>query len=109
MAPPHFQSGWAAHGVGTERMLRSFQSRRHTLSIFKSSYLIAGRRRMLASAAVVAIVASGAVGGSMMSASTPAIAAAVDTSGLQTSGLPSFATVVDRVKPAVVSVKVNIE
>ena len=64
---------------------------------------------MLASAAVVAIVASGAVGGSMMSASTPAIAAAVDTSRLQTSGLPSFATVVDRVKPAVVSVKVNIE
>jgi serine protease Do len=64
---------------------------------------------MLASAAVLAIVASGAVGGSIMSASTPAIAAAVDTSNLQTSDLPSFASVVDRVKPAVVSVKVNIE
>ena len=79
------------------------------MSIFNSNYLIAGRRRMLASAAVVAIVASGAVGGSIMSASAPAIAAAVDASHLQTSGLPSFATVVDLVKPAVVSVKVNIE
>jgi serine protease Do len=67
------------------------------------------RGRLLASAAAVAITASLAVGGSMMSASTPSIAAAVDTSNLQTSSQPSFAIVVDRVKPAVVSVKVNIE
>ena len=109
MPRPHFPSGWAAHGVVTKRISQSFQSRRHTLSIFNSNYPIMSRGRMLASAAVVAIVASGAVGGSMMSASTPAIAAAVDTSDLQTSVMPSFATVVDRVKPAVVSVKVNIE
>jgi serine protease Do len=79
------------------------------LSIFNPNHPIAIRARMLASSAVVAIVASGAAGGAMMSAATPAFAAAVDTSSLQPSGLPSFAAVVERVKPAVVSVKVNIE
>jgi serine protease Do len=64
---------------------------------------------MLASAAVVAIIASGAIGGSMLSASTSAVAGAVNTADLQTSAMPSFATVVERVKPAVVAVKVNIE
>ena len=63
------------------------------------------RHRMLASAAVVALVASGAIGGMVMSASAPASAAAVVTSDLQSQSLPSFATVVERVKPAVVSVK----
>ncbi len=67
------------------------------------------RHRMLASAAVVALIASGAIGGMVMSASAPASAAAVVTSDLQSQSLPSFATVVERVKPAVVSVKVNIE
>ena len=67
------------------------------------------RHRMLASAAVVALIASGAIGGTVMSASAPASAAAVVTSDLQSQSLPSFATVVERVKPAVVSVKVNIE
>ena len=67
------------------------------------------RHRMLASAAVVALIASGAIGGMVMSASAPASAAAVVTSDLQAQSLPSFATVVERVKPAVVSVKVNIE
>jgi len=77
--------------------------------ILNSKNPILGRGRMLASAAVVAIIASGAIGGSMLSASTTAHAVAVDTSGLQTSAMPSFANVVDRVKPAVVAVKVNIE
>ena len=67
------------------------------------------RHRMLASAAVVALIASGAIGGMVMSASAPASAAAVVTSDLQSQSLPSFATVVERVKPAVVSVKVKIE
>jgi serine protease Do len=67
------------------------------------------RHRMLASAAVAALIASGAIGGMVMSASAPASAAAVVTSDLQSLSLPSFATVVERVKPAVVSVKVNIE
>ena len=48
-----------------------------------------------------------ALGGSVLS--FPAVAAAVDTSGLTASAGPSFASVVERVKPAVVSVKVDIE
>src|SRR5271163_3374770 len=79
------------------------------MSIFNSNNPILGRGRMLASAAVVAIIASGAIGGSMLSGSSSALAGAVNTADLQTSAMPSFATVVDRVKPAVVAVKVNIE
>ena len=109
MPRPHFPSGEAAHGVATKRTTQSFPSGRHSLSIFNSNHPIMSRGRLLASAAAVAITASLAVGGSIMSASTPSIAAAVDTSNLQTSSQPSFAMVVDRVKPAVVSVKVNIE
>ena len=67
------------------------------------------RKQILASAAVLAIIASGAIGGVTMSASTPARAAAVVTSDLQAQAMPSFASVVERVKPAVVSVKVKIE
>jgi serine protease Do len=66
-----------------------------------------GRSRALASAAIVALLASGAVGGSILS--SPAVAGPVDISGLSTSAASSFAGVVDRVKPAVVSVKVDIE
>jgi serine protease Do len=79
------------------------------MSDFKSKWSILGRGRLLASAAVVALVAGGAAGGSMLSSSNPAHANAVNTSDLQTQGMPSFATVVERVKPAVVSVKVNVE
>jgi serine protease Do len=67
------------------------------------------RRQILASAAVLAIIASGAIGGATMSASTSARAAAVAISDLQAQAMPSFASVVERVKPAVVSVKVKIE
>lgn len=77
------------------------------MSLFKSNSSKSGRIRLLASAAIAAILASGAVGGSMLSSS--AIAGAVDTSSLSTSAELSFANVVDRVKPAVVSVKVDIE
>jgi serine protease Do len=77
------------------------------VSVFNSNNPILGRGRMLASAAVVAIIASGAIGGSMLS--TSAIAGAVNTADLQSSAMPSFANVVERVKPAVVAVKVNIE
>jgi serine protease Do len=79
------------------------------MSFLNSNNPILGRGRMLASAAVVAIIASGAIGGSMLSGSSAALAGAVSTADLQTSALPSFATVVERVKPAVVAVKVNIE
>jgi serine protease Do len=79
------------------------------MSLFDLNNRSLHRHRMLASAAVVALIASGAVGGMVMSASAPATAAAVVTSDLQARAIPSFATVVDRVKPAVVSVKVKIE
>ena len=65
------------------------------------------RTRLLASAAALALVAS--VGGVVGSQTLPARASAVVTSDLQASGLPSFANVVERVKPAVVSVRVKIE
>ena len=67
------------------------------------------RNRLLASAAVAAFVAAGGIGAMSMSASAPASAAAVDIAGLQPQAIPSFASMVERVKPAVVSVKVNID
>jgi serine protease Do len=77
------------------------------MSLFNSNTPILVRSRLLASAGAVAILAAGAVGGTL--ATNSALAGAVDTAGLQTASMPSFATVVDRVKPAVVSVKVDIE
>ena len=65
------------------------------------------RTRLLASAAALALVAS--VGGFVATNTVPARASAVVTSDLQATGLPSFANVVERVKPAVVSVRVKIE
>ena len=79
------------------------------MSRFSMNNVRFNRSRMFASAAVVALVASGAFGEIFMSASTPAHAGAVVTSDLPTQSMPSFASVVDRVKPAVVSVKVKIE
>ena len=66
------------------------------------------RSRMLASAGVLAIMTSGAIGAAVLSAPV-AEAGAVNTADLQNAAMPSFANVVDRVKPAVVAVKVNIE
>ncbi len=63
------------------------------------------RRRLLASAAISALLSSGAV---VLFAPPLANAAALSTSDLQMQ-LPSFAPLVDRVKPAVVSVRVKIE
>ncbi|POR48296.1 Do family serine endopeptidase [Bosea psychrotolerans] len=67
------------------------------------------RKRMLASVAAIALVASGAAGSALLSNATPARAGAVVTSDLQAQAVPSFSTVVERVKPAVVSVRVKIE
>ena len=66
------------------------------------------RSRLMASAAVMALIASG-VAGDRLLAQTPAHAAAVMTSDLSNQSMPSFAPLVARVKPAVVSVRVNIE
>ncbi|MDR3493009.1 MAG: Do family serine endopeptidase [Ancalomicrobiaceae bacterium] len=67
------------------------------------------RQRMLASVAILALCSAGVVGAITMSASGPARAAAVDTTDLQTQPAPSFAKLIDRVKGAVVSVKVKVE
>ena len=80
---------------------------RNSMSGFSSYSRGPLRKRILASAAVVALVASG--DGQRYVAIGPANAAAVVTSDLQSSAAPSFATIVERVKPAVVSVKVDIE
>ena len=75
-------------------------------SIGKSKHF---QNRLLASAGVFALASSGVIGASIVSGSAPARAAAVVTSDLQAPTIPSFATLVERVQPAVVSVKINIE
>ena len=66
------------------------------------------RRKALASVAAIAIVASGALGATLFEG-YPAHAQAPITVSPQAQAPASFADVVDTVKPAVVSVKVNIE
>ncbi len=65
------------------------------------------RARLLGSVAAAALVGQMLLGG-IVAPVAPAHAAAVVTSDLKLDALPSFATVVARVKPAVVSVKVEI-
>src|SRR5579864_2382635 len=67
-----------------------------------------GRRNtILASVAVAALGVAGALGGGAFTATHPAHAAAVSTANLPQNA-PSFAPLIDRVKAAVVSVKVKI-
>ncbi len=66
------------------------------------------RRKALASAAAVAIVASGAVGATLVQGVHPAFAQAPITVP-QASEPAGFANVVEKVKPAVVSVKVAVD
>jgi serine protease Do len=63
---------------------------------------------MLASVAGLGLIASAAVGGSFISMSTPASATPAATAHLPEEAVPTFASVVERAKPAVVSVKVKI-
>ncbi len=68
------------------------------------------RRRsgLLATAAAAALLGQAVLGGTPFAPVPPAGAAAVVTSDLRLDAVPSFATVVERVKPAVVQVKVEI-
>ena len=68
-------------------------------------------RRALASAGLAALVATGAVGATVLEGSLPALAQALpqNPAALQNAGPGSFAPVVDRVKPAVVAVKVRVD
>lgn len=65
------------------------------------------RTRLFAAVAATALLAAGAIGGALPTPSTPAIAAQVKTDDLAQHAMPSFAKVVERVKPAVVSVRVS--
>jgi serine protease Do len=71
------------------------------------------RKTIFASVAVAALAAAGAFADGALTASYPAHAANVTTSDVNapgaTPGAPSFANLIARVKPAVVSVKVKIE
>jgi serine protease Do len=105
---------WSSRDEETGRIVastsaaRAFRLRRDRMSLFGWN-THQRRTRMLASVAVAALIASGSAGALVMSGSPPASAAAVSTADLQSQTMPSFANVVDRVKPAVVSVRVKIE
>jgi len=66
------------------------------------------RQTILASVAVASLAVAGAFGEVALTSSHVAHAAAVTTADLQAQPTPSFATLIERVKPAVVSVKVKI-
>ncbi|MGA7197252.1 MAG: trypsin-like peptidase domain-containing protein [Roseiarcus sp.] len=66
------------------------------------------RNSVLASAAALSLIAAGAVGQTILTAPHPALAAPIVTSGLQGLSTPSFAPLIERVKPAVVSIRVKI-
>ena len=66
------------------------------------------RNPVLASAAALSLIAAGAVGQTILTAPYPALAAPIVTSGLQGLSTPSFAPLIERVKPAVVSIRVKI-
>ncbi len=65
------------------------------------------RNGILAGAAAVALIAAGAVGEGALTAAPVAHAAAISTANLPSQNLPSFASLIDRVKPAVVSIRVK--
>ena len=76
----------------------------------KANFLVSreSRNRVLASVALASLAAGGALGWSATYYSHPAEAGPVVTSDLPGQTMPSFATLIERVKPAVVSVKVKI-
>ena len=72
------------------------------------SRAIGTRKTILASVASLALVAAGSLGGSAVVTLNTASAAAVATGDLAAQPAPSFAGLIQRVRPAVVSVKVKI-
>jgi serine protease Do len=75
-----------------------------------SNFTSPGARRntILASVAVASLAVAGALGGTAMTGSHVAQAAAVSTANLPQNVGPSFAPLIDRVKAAVVSVRVKL-
>lgn len=79
------------------------------MSYFSSRNARFTRGPILASVAVLALIASGATGEMAWSESAPLhAAAAAAISDSQAQSVPSFASLIARVKPAVVSVQVEI-
>src|SRR3954447_1738358 len=67
------------------------------------------RKGALASVAAIAIVASGALGATVYEARTPALAQTTAQIATTATAPASFADVVEKVKPAVVAVRVKVE
>ena len=74
-----------------------------------SSPLARRRARLFGSASAVALVAAGIAGGTLLLARDPALAAPPPVTGAAQSGQMNIADLVEKVKPAVVAVKVNIQ
>ena len=71
--------------------------------------ITSSRKRLMASVAALTILAGGSYGVMTVAGAHDARAAQVVTSDLAAQAMPSFSTVVQRVKPAVVSVKVKLD
>ena len=99
--PAIVRAGAGVHFAATDRAARSSQPQECLLS----NFVLNIRGRLLASATLAALIASGST---FVVASIPAHAGAVVTADLQNPSMPSFANVVEHVKPAV-SVKMKIE
>ncbi len=67
------------------------------------------RSRLMTSASALALMATGLAGGTVLITRSPAFAAPPPVTGERTAGQMTIADLVEKVKPAVVAVKVNIQ
>jgi serine protease Do len=79
------------------------------MAVSKNTSITSSRKRWMASAAALAMLAGSSYGVMTFAGAHDARAAQVVTSDLAAQAMPSFSTVVQRVKPAVVSVKVKLD
>ncbi|MFN3362386.1 MAG: Do family serine endopeptidase [Allorhizobium sp.] len=79
------------------------------MALSKNTSFMSSRKRWMASAAALTMLAGGSYGVMTVAGAHDARAAQVVTSDLAAQAMPSFSTVVQRVKPAVVSVKVKLD
>lgn len=79
------------------------------MALSKNTSFMSSRTRCMASVAALAMLAGGSYGVLSLAGPHEARAAQVVTGDLNAQAMPSFSTVVQRVKPAVVSVKVKLD
>lgn len=79
------------------------------MAVSKNTSTTSSRKRWMASVAALAMLAGSSYGVMTFAGAHDARAAQVVTSDLAAQAMPSFSTVVQRVKPAVVSVKVKLD